>query len=342
MSIKVIQDAELGTLRVNDFDGLLGQVAHTNVMVKDAIDLGVFFARELEHKKAQSYDVKYANLKFREVFPVTNETPEGAETVSYKTYDQTGIAKFIGSYGKDIPRADIGGKETFIAVKGMAIGFGFNLQEIRAAAMAGLPLDSRKSAAAVRGAETTMNEVAFFGDAVQGLEGLFVHPNIPTAAAPNGGGGSPLWINKTPDEIILDLNNAMNDISTDTEMVEFGDTLLLSPQRRALIATTPRATNSDTTILEFFVQNNEHIASAANVIALNECKASVRNANGLSNEDVMVAYRNSPEIMEFEEPMPLKFHPEQRVGLEILVPAEARTGGLNVYYPLSVNIVTGI
>jgi hypothetical protein len=336
MSIKYIQDAELGRLKVNDFDGLLASE------VNDAVDLSVFFARELEYKKAQSMDVKYANLKFREIFPVTNETPEGATTVSYKTYDQTGLAKFIGAYGKDIPRADIGGKETFIAIKGMAIAFGFTLQEIRSAAMVGLPLDSRKSAAAVKGTETVMNEVAFFGDADQGLLGLYTHPNIPIATAPNGAGASPLWSLKTPDEILLDLNNAINVISTDSKMVEFGDTLCLSPERRALIATTPRATNSDTTILEFFVQNNPFIASEANVVALNECSAEVRNSKGLTNVDAMFAYRNSSDALEFEEPMPLKFHPEQRVGLEILVPGEARTGGLNVYYPLSLNIVTGI
>ncbi len=342
MSIKYIQDAELGRLRVNDFDGLLGEEKHSNSMVSDAIDTGVFFARQLETIKAQSYDVKYAGLKFREVFPISNESGEGATSITYRTYDQTGIAKFIGSYGKDIPRADIGGKETTIAVKGMAIAFGFTLQEIRSAAMTGLPLDSRKSAAAVRGTETTMNKIAFFGDADQGLLGFYTHPNIPVAVAPNGAGASPLWSLKTPDEIILDLNNAVNDIFTDSLMVEVPDTLALSPARHALIATTPRASNSDTTILEFFVQNNPHIASTANIVPLNECSAAVRNENGLSNVDVMFAYRNSSDAMEFEEPMPLKFHPEQRDGLEILVPGEARTAGLNVYYPLSANIVTGI
>jgi hypothetical protein len=342
MSIKIIQDAEYGTIRVNDFDGLLGSEKHSNPMISDAIDTGVFFARQLESIKAQSYDVKYANLKFREMFPVTNETPEGAEAVTYRTYDQTGIAKFIGSYGKDIPRADIGGKETLIAVKGMAIGFGFTLQEIRAAAMTGLPLDSRKSAAAVKGAETVMNDVAFFGDAVQGLEGIFSHPNIPTAAAPNGAAVSPLWSTKTPDEILLDLNNCVNDIFTDSLMVEVPDTLALSPERHALIATTPRASNSDTTILQFFAANSPHISGPDKVVSLNECSAAVRNSKGLSNVDVMLGYRNSSDAMEFEEPMPLKFHPEQREGLEILVPGEARTGGLNVYYPLSANIVTGI
>ena len=204
--ITYIQDAEHGNLRVNDFDGILPDIQHGNPMIKDSISTSIFFARQLESIKAQSYDVKYADLKFRSVFPVTNETPEGATTVTYRTYDQSGVAKFIGSYGKDIPRADIGGKETIIPVKTMAISFGFNTAEIRSAALTGLPLDSRRSAAAVRGTDETMNEVAFFGEAVQGLLGLFTHPNVPTGSVPNGAGGNPQWSTKTPDEIIYDVN----------------------------------------------------------------------------------------------------------------------------------------
>jgi hypothetical protein len=336
--ITFIKDAEYGNLRVNDFDGALPDVSHGNPMIKDAISTSIFFARQLESIKAQSYDVKYADLKFRSVFPVTNETPEGATSVTYRTYDQTGVAKFIGSYGKDIPRADIGGKETIIAVKTMAIAFGFNTAEIRSAALTGLPLDSRRSAAAVRGVDQTMNEVAFFGEAVQGLLGLFTHPNIPTGSVPNGAGGFPQWSTKTPDEILLDLNAAVNDVNTNTLLVERCDTVLLSPAQRAIIATTPRSANSDTTILQYFVQNSEYIASEANVVACNECSAAVRNSKGLSNVDVLVAYRNSSDALEFEVPMELQFLPEQRVALEILVPGEASTGGLNVYYPLSLNI----
>jgi hypothetical protein len=338
MPISYIQDAELGRVRVNDFDGFLGKINHPSQYIADAIDTSVFFARELEQIKAQSYDVKYANLKFREVFPVSNAAAPGTKTITYRTYDQTGIAKFIGSYGKDIPRADIGGKETTISVKTMAISYGFTTAEIRSQALSGLPLDSRKAMAAVRGVEQTHNEVAFFGNATQGLIGLFSNPNIPTGSAPNGAGGNPEWPTKTPDEILLDLNAAVNDIYTNTLMVEAPDTLLLSPERRAYIATTPRSSNSDTTILQYFVQNNEWIASTDSVVACNECSAAVQNAKGLGNREVMVAYRNSPDAMELEIPMELMYHPEQREGLEIMVPGEASTGGLNIYYPLSLNI----
>jgi len=337
MAIKYIQDAEYGRLKVNDYEGILAPVKHPNI-IGDAIDTSVFFARELERIKAKSYDVQYSELMFRQVFPVSNEAAPGTKSITYRTYDQTGIAKFIGSYGKDIPRADIGGKETTINVKTMAISFGFDTAEIRSQALSGLPLDSRKSSAAVRGVEQTQNETSFFGNAEQGLEGFFSHPNIPTGSVPNGAGGNPEWTTKTPDEILLDLNACMNDIWVNSKMVERPTDLCMSPERWSLIATTPRSSNSDTTILEYFVQNNQFIASAANVHALNECSATVQNAKDLGNREVMFGYTNSPDKMEIEIPMELQFHPEQRIGLEILVPGEASTAGLNMYYPLSANI----
>jgi len=57
--IKYIEDKELGKIRVNDFDGFLQDGE------------AIFFARQLEHIKAASYDVKYADLLFRD----RNRTP---------------------------------------------------------------------------------------------------------------------------------------------------------------------------------------------------------------------------------------------------------------------------
>ena len=48
-----------------------------------AEDASVFFARELDHVKAQSYDVEYPEHTALRLFPVTSDTDEGAETVTY-------------------------------------------------------------------------------------------------------------------------------------------------------------------------------------------------------------------------------------------------------------------
>lgn len=309
------------------------------VSLKDAeADGAVFFARELDAMKARTYDVQYPELKFREMFPVSNEAGAGAETISYMSFDQTGIAEYIGAGASDLPRADIGGKETIIPVRNLGISVGYTTDEIRKSIRVGRSLDQRKMASAVRGNEVKMNQVAWFGDADKGHLGVFTHPNIPTAGAPNGGGGSPLWVNKTPDEILKDMNDACNDVFTVTKMVESVNTLALDPDNYALIATTARSTTSDLTILEYFKRNKPEVE----VIPCNECSASVRAEFGLSSDNVLLAYNRSPEKISFEEPMPLIWHPEQRRGLEILVPAESSIGGFNAYYPMSLNIVTGI
>ena len=82
-----------------------------------ADDASVFFARELDHVKAESYDVEYPEFTALNLFPVSNETDPGAETVTYYTYDKTGLAKVIDNYSTDLPRADVTGKPSYAQVK---------------------------------------------------------------------------------------------------------------------------------------------------------------------------------------------------------------------------------
>ena len=56
-------------------------------------DGAVFFQRQLEFIKAKSYDVLYAELKARQVFPVSMEAGPGVTSITYRTYDQAGAAK---------------------------------------------------------------------------------------------------------------------------------------------------------------------------------------------------------------------------------------------------------
>ena len=60
-------------------------------------DASVFFARELDYIKAKSYDKKYPEFTALNNFPITHEVPEGAETVTYYSYEKTGMAKIISN-----------------------------------------------------------------------------------------------------------------------------------------------------------------------------------------------------------------------------------------------------
>ena len=109
-----------------------------------AEDASVFFARELDHVKAQSYDVEYPELTALHLFPQSSEADPGAETITYYTYDKTGLAKIIDNYSTDLPRADVTGKPSFAKIKSIGDSYGYSAQEMRASRLAGKSLDARK------------------------------------------------------------------------------------------------------------------------------------------------------------------------------------------------------
>lgn len=333
-------DGMIGTVTAKDgkqvqLDGAV--VTALNNGIVDA-DGAFFFQRQLELIKARSYDVRYAELKARMLFPVSNEGGPGITSITYRTYDMAGAAKIINAYADDLPRADVAGKETTIPVRSVGISYGYNLDEIQASQLTGAALDQRRANAARRSNEQVVNDVAFFGDAESGLPGLFSNPNIPTGAVVNPGSGTE-WVNKTPDEILFDVNDLFADIFETTKMVEQGNTLLLPPNQWSYIMSTPRSSNSDTTIAQYLVQNSPYLNSMEDIIPVNECAAA---NNPLLSTDAMVAYDRSPDKLQLEIPVELEMLPVQQKNLEFVVPGRSRLGGLNIYYPLSLAIATGI
>ena len=215
-------------------------------------DQAVFFTRQLEQIKAKSYDVKYAELQARNLFPVSNEGGAGITSITYRTYDHKGMAKIINAYAKDLPRADISGKETTIPVKETGISYGYTVKEIASSQLSGLGLDQRRANAARRATEELINNIAFFGDAVHNLPGFLTNPNIPVQTVVDPGAGTE-FVNKTPDQILFDINDLFSDIFNNTKMVERANRLILPPAQYTYINDTYRATNSDITILNLIL-----------------------------------------------------------------------------------------
>ncbi len=315
-----------------------GSLVHAmNIGVIDA-DGAVFFQRQLEHIKARSFDVRYAELIARMLFPVSAEAGPGVTTITYRTYDQAGAAKIINAYADDLPRADVAGQETTIPVRSVGISYGYNLDEIQASQLTGLALDQRRANAARRANEQVVNDVAYFGDATSGMPGLFDNPNIPTGAVVDPGAGTE-FVNKTPDQILFDINDLFADIFETTKMVERGNTLLLPPAQWSFIMSTPRSTNSDTTIAQYIANNSPYLTSVEDIIPVNEFAAA---NNPLLSTDAMMAYDRSPDKLQLEIPVELEFMPVQQKNLEFVIPGRSRLAGLNIYYPLSLAIATGI
>lgn len=111
---------EMRTLRDSAIPAAI--MASPGTRFDSADEASVFFARELDHVKAQSYDVEYPELTALSLFPQSSEADPGAETITYYTYDRTGLAKIIDNYSTDLPRADVTGKPSYtVQLNGNAV-----------------------------------------------------------------------------------------------------------------------------------------------------------------------------------------------------------------------------
>ncbi len=295
---------------------------------------GVIFARQLEYVESRVYEVKYPTLKARELFPVDYSVPTGAETFTYRMYDHQGAFNLITNYSDDFRRVNTTGTETTGKVHSFGAAVEYTVQDLRAAAMAGLPLQDHEMRAARRASEQKLDDIVLNGEANGNLFGIMTHPNIPNAAVPAGASTDTEWSEKTPDEILADMNDIVSDMIDTTNGVEAPDTLILPHAQYELINNTARSSTSDTTILQFFLRNNAHISRVEPWYKLKGA--------GTGSTDVMIAYRNDPEVAEIVIPQEFEMFPPQPKNMAFNIPCHARFGGVRVRYPLAFSIRRGI
>lgn len=307
-----------------------------------AEDASVFFARELDHIKAKSYDVEYPELTALSILPISSEADPGAETITYYTYDKAGLAKVVDNYSTDLPRADVNGKPSHAIIKSIGDSYGYSAQEMRASRLAGKSLDVRKAESARYQIDRLTNQIAWAGDKDSGLMGILSEgQNIPLYTVAAGvESGKTSWLEKTADEILADVNGMQKQVARVTKNVERPDTLCV-PSDVFMDISTRRIPDTSTTVKSFLL---EHAPYLKNIVSAAELDSDSTDTNPYAAEAQGVAFlfKNDARKLTLENPMPFYQYPLQAKNLEIVVPCEARTAGVIVYYPLSCLIAVGV
>jgi hypothetical protein len=298
----------------------------------------VFFKRHLEEIDGQLYDVKYAKLEALELVSPKPLNP-GAESYTYRSYDRRGVAKMTANYAGDSPRVDVAGAENTAFVKPIRDSFAYNVQEIRAATMVGLPLDAMRAMAARRAINEKLNAVALTGDSEFGLVGLFNQSNPNVYSIPNGAvGASPKWSTKTGDEVAADIFGVIDLIPNATKEVENGKRLLMPYKAlryisaRRMSSTTAATNGNDSTILQYVKVQRPQIEIRG---------ALLLDTAGSGGAGRMMCYDPDRVNLEWLLPIPFESFPPQLRGLEYVVECHARCGGVIVRYPLTISYADG-
>ena len=290
-------------------------------------EAGLFLERQLEYIRPQIFEVAYADIKYPTLLPVTSEAGQGAQTFTYRIMDSTGEFKLIADAADDLPRSDISQVERSINIRSFGGSFGYTVQELRAAQMANIALEQRRAAAVRRAYEEKVEAVAMFGESTVGLAGFFNNSTVDVIAANYWFTGT--TASGTSQEMLELLNYGVSAIINASNMKEQPDTILMAYEDYNKVSTTRNSDSSDVTVLEYFLRTNPYIR---NVEPINQLDKD----NSVLNTNRMVVYKRDPEKVQLHIPQPLELFPPQQRGLEFIVPAHARVGGVALYYPKSV------
>jgi hypothetical protein len=286
-------------------------------------EAGLFLERQLEFIRPQIFEVAYADIKYSTILPVTSEAGQGAQTFTYRIMDSTGEFKLIADAADDLPRADISQVEKSINIRSFGGSFGYTVQELRAAQMANIALEQRRAQAVRRAYEEKVEDVALFGESSVGLAGFFNNSTVDVVTADK-------WFTSgtTAQEMLELLNYGVTGIINASQMKEQPDTILMAWNDYREISTRRNSDSSDVTVLEYFLRTNPYINNIEPINQLDKTKS------GLTTNR-MVVYKRDPGKVQLHIPQPLELFPPQQRGLEFIVPAHARVGGVALYYPKS-------
>jgi hypothetical protein len=284
---------------------------------------------QLRYVKAKTYDIEYAALKARQFIPVSNEIPEGAETMEWREWDTVGAAKLISNYADDLPLVDAFSKPNQSRIQSLGDGYQYSIQDLRRAAMAGERIDARRARAARDAVELKIDQIAASGAEEAGLYGFLNHPNVPLVSPTTG-----TWSGASPTQIRADISKLARSIVSVTKERHQPDTLLLPTDTYGLLSDTPLASDNQTSVLNSILQNSPWIK---NIDMWEKLETA-----GVGGTRRIVAYKRDPDVLTLEIPKEFEQLPPQARNLAFIIPCHARIGGVVIYRPLAIAYMDGV
>lgn len=296
----------------------------------------IFLEHDLQTKLAESKDVKFRKLRILKegILPINTELSNADRTFSYDVWDAYGFAKVVTSCrAGDIPSVDVSCTEVIGKIFPVMAKMSYDFQEIREAAKANKPLTAKRRDAVIKAIDTKLDRIAWFGDADHNLVGLAQYPGTTSATIPNDGTGtSTTWASKTVDLILRDIYNGIAAIKDPTNDIESPDTLLLPSKIFTALGT--RLLNSANptgdTILSMLRKTLADLGITT-ILGLNELNTATPGGGTRA-----ILFKNDKMNLEYFLPVTMEFFSPKEDGLAYDVMAQARAGGVKVYFPLSV------
>lgn len=310
-----------------------------NINFADAQQALGFILPQQLRIEAEVYQIRYPSFDYARLLPVNTDGDMWDIGSVFFSGDIAGKAEFLSTKGFDMPFADIATSQFLRTNQLAGIGYEWSLGELKRAERLGRNLPNAKAAAATKVAEAFCYGIAVRGHTEKGMTGLVNTAGIPTANVAAGAGGL-TWALKTPDEIVKDVNQVLNDVENNTMETQVADTLLL-PTTRLQYANGLRIGSGADTLRKYIAENNAYtLGSGQPLLIVGTRELETAGAGGTAR---MIAYDRSPEVMQFHLPGPHEFLPVfQKSSMTWEVGGIMNIGGTEVRLPKAISYRDGI
>ena len=189
----------------------------------------------------------------------------------------------------------------------------------------------------------SIDQLVYRGFSSVGITGLVNNPDVVSSVAPNGAAGSPLWVDKTVDEILWDINKAITEAWAASEYDDgaMANHILLPPTKYAYLVSTRIGTSGDSNILDYILKNNiaKQNGKSLMIFPSRWCAGA-----GTGSKDRMVVYVNDKDFVYFDLPVPLTRAMTQPVALQFayITIYAAQMGQVKTLYTQPMRYVDGI
>ena len=271
----------------------------------------VGFAQPALFRTHRMLPQKYPSFDYAGMVPVNTDGDMWDVGTLVYSGDVAGKAEYLGGKAFDVPNASISFSQGVTPFHLAGVGYELSRREVeRFARMiaqngglteGGSNLGERKASAARMVADKFVYDRVIRGSTEKGFLGMINQTVVPTANAPTG-----TWSTATPDQMLADVNAALQDVYVNSRETALADSLLL-PTSKFLFINNARISNTNSSVLQYLAQNNSFTAISKRPLDIRPSRE--LETAGASSTARMIAYEKSPDNMEFFLPGMFEFMP---------------------------------
>lgn len=299
------------------------------------------FLRSLTAIETELYNEQFPELKARSLIPVSHDIPPGAEHHAVQGYTFAGDAKVVSDFAKDFPTVEVKSGERIISIVSIGASYAYSVQDMRASAMMGRPLDAMRASMAKERMEMKLEEIAATGITGTSIVGALNDSNV-TVVAPGSPGidlnGS--WDTLTYEPTGENSGKILSDLHAMCEFVVTSSLTVFEPNRIVLDrfsfsqVRSQRMSETDSrSILESFRAARPDVAVERWI----KCDT----ADG-SNGPRAWVFNADPRNIKLQIPQEFEQFPPIAEGMAWKVPLHMRTAGVEHLRPGSELYVDGL